>query len=151
MRTIILTILVSSLFLISCKKEIKEEQNQNSVPTPSLDSVGVSTGKESKISTTELIGSWIIDDQYQAGFKLKENGIAESINMATLPYSKWELKDNLLLLHGLSIGNGNGNGDQIVDSLHVQSVTGQELRLKNNRTKRNLVYVKLDSTRRKDH
>ena len=149
MRTIILTILVSSLFLISCKKEIKEEQNQNSVPTPSLDSVGISAGKESKFSTTELIGSWIIDDQYQAGFKL--NGIAESINMATLPYSKWELKDNLLLLHGLSIGNGNGNGDQIVDSLHVQSVTGQELRLKNNRTKRNLVYVKLDSTRRKDH
>ena len=149
MRTIILTILVSSLFLISCKKEIKEEQNQNSVPTPSLDSVGISAGKESKISTTELIGSWIIDDQYQAGFKL--NGIAESINMATLPYSKWELKDNLLLLHGLSIGNGNGNGDQITDSLHVQSVTGQELRLKNNSTKRNLVYVKLDSTRRKDH
>jgi hypothetical protein len=151
MRTIILTVLVSSLFLISCKKDIKNEQNKNSAPTASLDSVAISTGKESKFSTTELIGSWIIDDQYQAGFKLKENGIAESINMATLPYSKWELKDNLLVMYGLSIGNGNGNGDQIVDSLYIQSVTKQELRLKDNHTNRNLVYVKLNSAIRKDN
>ena len=151
MRTIILTILISSLFLISCKKDIKNEQNKNSATTASLDSVAISTGKESKFSTTELIGSWIIDDQYQAGFKLKENGIAESINMATLPYSKWELKDNLLVMYGLSIGNGNGNGDQIVDSLYIQSVTKQELRLKDIHTSRNLVYVKLNSAIRKDN
>lgn len=57
-----------------------------------------------------LAGRWVqpipgMEDQIQ-GFMLAKDGEAESINMATLVYEKWEHKGNQLILHGKSIGNG---------------------------------------------
>lgn len=39
------------------------------------------------------------------GIRLLPNGVAESINMHTLRYSKWELDGDRLTLTGKSIGN----------------------------------------------
>src|SRR6478736_6143813 len=98
MRTIALTILVSSLVLISCKKEVKTDESQVSTDSKSISS------KENSFSKKDLIGDWITGE-YSDGFRLNEDGTAQSINSATLRYSKWILKDSLLLLDNLSIGN----------------------------------------------
>lgn len=58
------------------------------------------------------LGKWTVPDpinkKKRMGVQLDINGVAKSINMATLPYSSWELlgKKGKLLLHGKSIGNG---------------------------------------------
>ena len=40
------------------------------------------------------------------------------------------MNQNLLQLHGLSIGNGNGKGDSIIDSLYILSLTDKELKVR---------------------
>ncbi len=57
----------------------------------------------------KIEGNWIepvpgMEDMTQ-GFSLKHDGKAESINMATLQYEKWERKNDTLILSGKSIGN----------------------------------------------
>lgn len=123
MKTITLTILASSLFLISCKKEVKTDDSQVSTDSTTISS------KENSFSQKDLIGDWITGE-YHDGFKLNEDGTAKSINSATLRYSKWELKGDLLLLDNLSIGNGSsGKG---VDTLHIESLMNNELKIKGN-------------------
>lgn len=47
--------------------------------------------------TINLIGQWTTsnpnDSTAQLGIELKENGIASSINMPTLPYDKWTKRE----------------------------------------------------------
>ena len=132
MRTIALTtVLVSSLFLISCKKEVKTDELQ-----VSKDSTTISS-KENDSVKKDLIGDWITGE-YKDGFSLNENGTAKSINSATLRYSKWELKGDLLLLDNLSIGNHtSGRG---VDTLHIESLANNELKLKSSNPERVSIY-----------
>lgn len=56
-----------------------------------------------------LVGSWVQPipgmDGVQ-GVKINENGVAESINMATLLYKSWARNADTLTLVGESIGNG---------------------------------------------
>lgn len=117
-----LTILVSSLCFISCKKEVKADDSK--VVT---DSTTISSKEKDGFSKKDLIGDWITGE-YQDGFQLNEDGTAKSINSATLRYSKWDLKGDLLLLDNLSIGNQtSGRG---VDTLHIESLANNELKVK---------------------
>lgn len=55
-------------------------------------------------------GRWVepvpgMENQFQ-GFDLQKDGKAESINMATLVYERWETDGNDLILYGKSLGNG---------------------------------------------
>lgn len=69
-----------------------------------------------KISTdatyAKAIGEWTMPDPINAdsvmGFKLMVEGEAESINMATLRYTGWELQgeENKITLKGVSEGSG---------------------------------------------
>ncbi len=69
-----------------------------------------------KISTcstySEAVGRWVIVDPLDAanvmGIELQVEGAAQSINMATLVCSSWELTDNPgeIIVKGQSIGNG---------------------------------------------
>lgn len=58
------------------------------------------------------IGRWTMPDPInkskRMGVELSINGVAKSINMATAPYTSWELqgKPGKLILFGKSIGNG---------------------------------------------
>lgn len=58
------------------------------------------------------VGDWTmpdpINDSLRMGVKIMVEGAAESINMATMPYTSWELQGeaNKILLKGQSIGNG---------------------------------------------
>nr|WP_315148712.1 lipocalin family protein [uncultured Flavobacterium sp.] len=126
MKKSILFVIVLSLIMTSCKNEPQKATSTEA--TVAKDTTAVV--EETSFSKDNLVGDWIIDDEYKAGFKLKADGTAESINMATLPYSKWELSGDLLQLHGLSIGNGNGKGDPIIDSLYISSLTPKELKVK---------------------
>ena len=61
-------------------------------------------------STEAYLGDWVepipgMEDQVQ-GFSLREGGVAESIEMATLQYRHWRVEDEALMLSGESIGNG---------------------------------------------
>lgn len=126
MKKSILIVFVLSLIMTSCKNDSQKDNGTESTITKDTTAVV----KETSFSKDDLVGDWIIDDEYKAGFRLKANGTAESINMATLPYSKWELSQDLLQLHGLSVGNGNGKGDPIIDSLYISSLTNKELKVK---------------------
>ena len=58
------------------------------------------------------IGKWgcpdPLDSNKKMGVELKADGVAASVNMATLPYTRWELQGQpgKLILYGKSIGNG---------------------------------------------
>lgn len=132
MKIILLSVLISSLFLISCKKEVKTDDSQ-----VSMDSTSTSS-KEKSFSKKELIGDWIIEGQYADGFQLNEDGTAKSINSATLRYSKWDLKGDILLLDNLSIGNHTSSRG--VDTLHLESLINNELKLKSNNPERISIY-----------
>lgn len=60
----------------------------------------------------DAIGEWTIPDPInpdaRMGIRIMVEGAAESINMATLVYSSWELKgpEGQLIIHGQSIGSG---------------------------------------------
>lgn len=61
--------------------------------------------------TINLIGQWTTsnpnDSTAQLGIELKENGIASSINMPTLPYDQWtKVNDSTVAIHGKSILDG---------------------------------------------
>ncbi len=126
MKKSILFAFVLSLVMTSCKNDSQKDNSTESTITKDTTAVV----KETSFSKDDLVGDWIIDDEFKAGFRLKADGTAESLNMATLPYSKWELREDLLQLHGLSIGNGNGKGDAIIDSLYISSLTSKELKIK---------------------
>lgn len=76
-----------------------------------------------------ILGDWVqpipgMEDKQQ-GISLKENGVAASINMATLQYKSWEAKDSLLLLSGTSIGNHTSS--DFTDSLVIRELTDSTL------------------------
>lgn len=58
----------------------------------------------------DITGTWVqpvpnLPDMVQ-GFTLGENGVATSVNMATLQYDTWTLNGDELTMTGRSIGNG---------------------------------------------
>jgi len=64
----------------------------------------------SSSATNAYLGDWVepipgMEDQVQ-GFSLREDGVAESIDMATLQYRHWRVEAESLVLSGESIGNG---------------------------------------------
>lgn len=82
---------------------------------------------------SEIKGKWIElvpnMPEIQQGFNLEQGGVAESINMATLQYYAWEVKDNTLILSGKSIGN-----HQTIDfteEYEIASIDDDKLVLKN--------------------
>ena len=78
-----------------------------------------------------LIGDWVepipgMEDQVQ-GFSLREDGIAESIEMATLQYRHWRVEGEALVLSGESIGNGMTSDFE--ETYRVEFVDAQRLDL----------------------
>ena len=65
------------------------------------------------------------------GFELKDDGLASSINMATLVYEKWETikvdNTDALVLQGKSIGNGQTLS--FADTLKIDKITKNSLTL----------------------
>lgn len=61
-------------------------------------------------SSDKLIGSWTQpipgQEESRQGFTLQPKGQASSINMSTLLYKEWQVKNDSLVLDGESIGNG---------------------------------------------
>lgn len=84
-----------------------------------------------KVSTdatyAAAVGDWTqsdpIDENGVMGIRLQIRGTAESINMATLVYTSWELQDESgkILLKGRSIGNG-----QTIDFEEAAVISEQE-------------------------
>lgn len=63
---------------------------------------------------TDITGNWTqpvngMENMYQ-GITFSDNGVASSINMATLQYNTWRRDGDSLIVTGKSIGNG-----QIID------------------------------------
>lgn len=73
-----------------------------------------------------VAGDWTmpdpIDENGVMGIRLHSGGTAESINMATLVYTSWELLDESgkILLKGRSIGNG-----QTIEFEETAVISGQ--------------------------
>jgi len=92
-------VLMVSLALTSCNQSQKQETKDEKVPTIKIE-------KETNL----LIGSWVepnpINENELQGIIIKDNGIAESINMATLIYKKWWKDADKLILVAESVGNG---------------------------------------------
>lgn len=76
-----------------------------------------------------LIGRWVEpvpgnETEFQ-GFSLKNEGMASSVNMATLQYQKWRRDGNRLILSGKSIGNR--QTIDFEDSYVIKKLTPHEL------------------------
>lgn len=61
-------------------------------------------------------------------FSLYADGTAESDNMATLLYQKWNVKDNQLYLEAKSIGNGSSSIDTVI--YEIQKLNESQMILK---------------------
>ena len=64
-----------------------------------------------KADTVSLLGRWTTivptDSTAEVGIELKENGVAVSINMPTLPYNRWQkVNDSTIAIHGTSVFDG---------------------------------------------
>src|SRR5687767_6294281 len=105
-KNILTLVLVSGLFLISCKDTKKKSDE---VITDQK-----KTEQKSTIDTTYLIGSWEDQSEKALHFTLNADGTAQSDNMATLLYQKWNVKDNQLSLVEKSVGNKQSHTDTIV-------------------------------------
>jgi len=91
------SIFISALFLIaSCKESSTKTKTENKT---TLD----------ETNELKLCGSWVqpnsINENEVQGFALNEDSSASSINMATLLYKKWWLKNGKLFLVTESVGN----------------------------------------------
>ena len=85
--------------------------------------------------TNQLNGSWVAPingmPEQMEGFELKDDGLASSINMATLVYEKWETikldNTDVLVLQGKSIGNGQTLS--FSDTLKIDKISENSLTL----------------------
>ena len=89
---------------------------------------------DSKYSSKNFLGNWIEvmppDLKYIQGFTLDKSGVASSIGMATLVYTKWEVKSDSMILWGKSIANG--QTIDFSDTLHILKITNDSLILETN-------------------
>lgn len=112
---------------------IPPQRNQNkqarrmvdsSVNMPCIDASSL----ENKGGRSALIGSWVEPVPGHAkkvqGFKLYENGKAESINMKTLQYQKWRIEGNTIIFTVKNIVNSWGSSE---DERHTFAFCGQKL------------------------
>src|SRR5688572_32780096 len=98
LRNILTLILLTGLFTISCKSTNKKSDVVFKDREKSE--------QKSTIDTSFLIGSWEDQSEKAVHFTLYADGTAQSDNMATLLYQKWNVKSNQLYLVSKSIGNG---------------------------------------------
>ena len=93
--------------------------------------IAVVVGVRWSPSTNAFVGDWVepipgMEDQVQ-GFSLRDGGVAESIDMATLQYRYWRVEGEALVLSGESIGNGSIS--EFEETYRVEFVDGQRLDL----------------------
>ena len=119
-KNILTIVLVSGLFLISCKNTKK---NSDEDFTDQRE-----TEQKSTIDTSYLIGSWEDQSEKALHFTLYIDGTAQSDNMATLLYQKWSVKGNQLYLVSKSIGNGSSSIDTTV--YEIQKLNESQMILK---------------------
>jgi hypothetical protein len=111
-------------FLTSCSDNKK-------VQDPEIENVEEVTAVG---TNDELVGRWAepnpINAQEVQGIEMMEDGTAKSINMATLLYSKWWIKDQQLFLVEESLGSGGSTVDTA--TYEIIKVDKDSLVLKNN-------------------
>lgn len=82
--------------------------------------------------STFLMGSWVQpipgSEKEVQGFTLKNDGSAQSINMATMLYKNWRYEPGKLTLVSESIGNKTSSIDTI--TYQILKMTDKELELK---------------------
>jgi len=119
-KNIFTLVLVGGLFLISCKDKQKTSDesptNQKTIE------------QKSTINTSFLIGSWKDQSQAALHFSLYADGTAQSDNMKTLLYQKWNVKGNQLYLEAKSIGNGSSSID--TEIYEIQQLDENQMILK---------------------
>lgn len=82
---------------------------------------------------SDISGTWVqpvpnMPDMVQ-GFTLGENGVATSVNMATLQYDTWQTDGNNLIMTGRSIGNG--QTIEFSETYTIEKLTSDTLILSN--------------------
>ena len=80
--------------------------------TTATDSIAAADSLQKTFAESDVIGQWTmpdpIDSTKEMGVEIMKEGKAKSINMATLPYSSWEIAadGSTIIIHGKSVGNG---------------------------------------------
>src|SRR6187551_2301968 len=120
LKNILTLVLVSGLFLISCKSTKKKSDEDFTDQKK--------TEQKSTIDTSYLIGSWEEQSEKALHFTLYADGTAQSDNTATLLYQKWSVKDDQLFLVAKNVGNKQTYIDTIVYS--IQALNDSALILK---------------------
>jgi len=127
-----ITVFTSLAVAVSCnntaKKNIENTGKKDSLPL-------TLNGEVENGMNEKLIGTWLEPNPINAaetqGFELSKDGGAKSVNMATLLYKKWWVKNNELVLVEESIGNGNSSIDTMtykilkLDEKHLSIKKGE--------------------------
>lgn len=81
------------------------------------------------VAPADVVARWVepVPGQEDAvqGFDLHADGTARAVNMATLVYTHWRLKDAALVLEGRSIGNGTTS--DVTEVLPIVTVGAHEM------------------------
>ena len=120
LKNILTLVLVSGLFLISCKSNKKQSDEDFKDQKK--------TEQKSTIDTSYLIGSWEDQSDKALHFTLFPDGTARSDNMATLLYQRWNVKSDHLYLVSKSIGNGSSSFDTTV--YEIKKLNESQMNLK---------------------
>lgn len=122
MKTKLTIVLLCFIVITSChlknNQEVKSDENLDNKDEKNL-----------------LIGSWVepnpINEKEVQGFKIKEDGSMESINMATLVYKKWWKASDKLYLVSESIGNSSTSIDTTAFEITTLSEGKLEIKAEN--------------------
>lgn len=127
-KDILLVIAGTGLFISSCEN-ISENRANNTSDSQQEVSINADT---TEMFDELIYGAWVqpnpINEKEVQGFKLNKDSSAQSINMATLIYKYWWLRDHNLFLVSESKGNKQSSTDTIV--YQVIQLTNQQLILK---------------------
>ena len=125
MKNSILTIAILTALVSSSCNETSKQAKPEETST-------VTSNSKMNNGVNLFVGSWVqpnpINEREVQGFILKEDGTAESINMATLIYKNWWTKEGKLFIVAESLGNGTSSIDTI--QYDIMKNTETELELK---------------------
>ncbi len=123
MNTVVVKALTSdSTYVFSTMDADKTDANGLLIGSPviveytgELQEVTPATKVSADATYSKAVGRWLMPDpnapgvdSMKMGINLEVEGVASSVNMATLVYQSWELQgpENALILHCQSLGNG---------------------------------------------
>lgn len=126
MRIVIVFLFAATILIVACWNKKRKEGGQDKQGREIL-------SVKKAVTVDNLVGGWVTPIPQQEpgtqGVQFNRNGSATAINMHTLLYDKWQLKEDTILLWSTSIGVREVSS--YIDTLIVRMLTDSILNVVN--------------------